>query len=216
MLYYQNWSRGFRYFIWFAIGFVAIALLVSINKVASFDNFIIHIVQSAESPGLTLLAKGLSLIGSSKIAIGISIVTMALLYFLLKHRLELILFLWVGLGSQLLNTLMKLLFHRERPNLHRIVEEIGYSFPSGHSMGAFSLYGVIAYLLWRHLRRRHQRILLILFAVFMTGGIGWSRIYLGVHYPSDVIGGYVASCAWLMLSIGLFETLGKTDIYQRG
>ncbi|MEK3863680.1 phosphatase PAP2 family protein [Paenibacillus sp. FSL H7-0716] len=205
MLYYQNWSRAFRFFLGFAACFAVIAVLVSVNKVSTFDNYIIDGVQSAESPGLTSFAKGLSLIGSSKIAIGISIVTMALLYFLLKHRFELILFLWVGLGSQLLNTIMKLSFHRERPNLHRIVEEIGYSFPSGHSMAAFSLYGVIAFLLWRHLRRRHERVLLIMFAVFMTVGIGWSRIYLGVHYPSDVIGGYMASGAWLMLSICLFQ-----------
>lgn len=115
-------------------------------------------------------------------------------------------FLWVCLGSLLLNTLMKQWFHRERPDIHRIIQEVGYSFPSGHSMAAFSLYGVIAYLLWRHLNRRRERVLLIVLAVLMTGGIGWSRIYLGVHYPSDVVGGYAASGAWLMLSIGLFES----------
>lgn len=190
MLYYQSWSRGFRIFLGFAVCFAAIAVLVKLNRISSFDNSIIYWVQSAESPGLTAFAKGLSFVGSSKLVIGISIGMMALLYFLLKHRLELILFLWVGLGSMLLNTLLKLWFRRERPNFHRIIEEIGYSFPSGHSMAAFSLYGVIAYLLWRHLRRRHERILLIIFTVFMTVGIGWSRIYLGVHYPSDVIGGY--------------------------
>ncbi|WP_379141702.1 phosphatase PAP2 family protein [Paenibacillus sp. sgz500992] len=205
MLYYQYWSRGFRRFLWFLLGFSVIATLVFLNKTASFDTYIIHIVQSAESPALTSLAKGLSLVGSSSLAIGISLLTMALLFFLLKHRLELILFLWVALGSQLLNTMMKLWFHRERPNIHRLIEQAGYSFPSGHSMAAFSLYGVIAYLLWRHLRRHRERFLLICFTVLMTGGIGWSRIYLGVHYPSDVIGGYTASGAWLMLSIGIFE-----------
>lgn len=210
MQYYQNLSRGIRFFLWFAAFFLLIAVLVKLDKVSSFDNNIIHFVQSAESPSLTFLAKGLSLIGSSKMVLGISILTMALLYIWLKHRLELILFLWVGLGSQLLNTLMKLWFHRERPDFHRLIEVAGYSFPSGHSMAAFSLYGVISFLLWRHLPRRHQRTLLIIFAVFMTLGIGWSRIYLGVHYPSDVIGGYAASGAWLMLSIGLFEAYKNT------
>lgn len=205
MLIYRNWSRRFRHFLWFTLGFAAISVLVLLNRTAAFDNSIINAVQSLESPRLTSLAKGLSLVGSSRLAIGISLVTMALLFFVLKHRMELVLFLWVAIGSHLLNTMMKLWFHRERPNIHRLIEEAGYSFPSGHSMAAFSMYGAIAYLLWRHLRKRSGRVLLIIFTIFMTGGIGWSRIYLGVHYPSDVIGGYAASGAWLMLSIACFE-----------
>ncbi|MNI69722.1 Undecaprenyl-diphosphatase BcrC [compost metagenome] len=130
---------------------------------------------------------------------------MALLFFVLKHRMELVLFLCTGIGSSLLNSLLKLWFHRERPTIHRLIEQEGFSFPSGHSMAAFSLYGGVAYLLWRHLPRRWERVMLILFTVLMTGGIGWSRIYLGVHYPSDVIGGYAASGAWLMLCIAGFE-----------
>ncbi|OBZ15088.1 phospholipid phosphatase [Bacillus sp. FJAT-27264] len=203
---YRQWPRGYRLFIWFALVFGLIAAWVTLGNVSSFDNPIIHTVQSMESPTLTALAKMLSLVGSSRLAIGISVLTIILLYFLLKHRMELLLFIWVGLGSQLLNSLMKQWFHRERPNIHRIIQEVGYSFPSGHSMAAFSLYGVIAYLLWRHLNRRRERAILVILAVLMTGGIGWSRIYLGVHYPSDVIGGYAASGAWLMLSIGWFES----------
>lgn len=205
MLYYRYWSGGFRRFIWFLLGFILIAALVMLGGTASFDRFVIHIVQSAESPPLTALAKGLSLVGSSKLAIGISLLTMVILFFALKHRMELALFLWVGLGSQLLNTLLKMWFHRERPSVHRLIEQTGYSFPSGHSMAAFSLYGAIAYLLWRHMRNRRERFMLILFTVLMTGGIGWSRVYLGVHYPSDVVGGYAASGAWLMLSAACFE-----------
>ncbi|MNO94424.1 putative undecaprenyl-diphosphatase YbjG [compost metagenome] len=182
-----------------------IAVFVKADRVSGLDNFIIHAVQSAEFPALTTLAKGLSLVGSSMLAVGISLLTMILLFFVLKHRIELILFLAVGAGSQLLNTWMKLWFHRERPNIHRLIEQAGYSFPSGHSMAAFSLYGVIAYLLWRHMRNGGERVLLILFTVLMTGGIGWSRVYLGVHYPSDVIGGYAASGAWMMLCIAWFE-----------
>ncbi|AIQ41213.1 phosphatase PAP2 family protein [Paenibacillus sp. FSL R7-0297] len=205
MLYYHYWSGGFRRFIWFLLGFILIAVLVKQGGAAGFDRAVIHIVQSMESPPLTALAKSLSLVGSSRLAIGISLLTMTILFFALKHRMELALFLWVGLGSQLLNTLLKLWFHRERPTVHRLIEQAGYSFPSGHSMAAFSLYGVIAYLLWRHMHNRRERFILILFTVLMTGGIGWSRIYLGVHYPSDVIGGYAASGAWLMLSAACFE-----------
>ncbi|KUP22271.1 phosphatase PAP2 family protein [Paenibacillus sp. DMB5] len=210
MFQYRRWSRGFRFSLWFALGFAVIALLVALNKTAYFDNSIIHAVQSAESPGLTSLAKSLSLVGSSKLAVTISLVTMVMLFFVLKHRMELVLFLWVGLGSQLLNTWLKLWFQRERPSIHRLIEQAGYSFPSGHSMAAFSLYGALAYLLWRHMRRKRERLILILFTVLMTLGIGWSRIYLGVHYPSDVIGGYAASGAWLMLSVACFEAYQNT------
>ncbi|WP_019911397.1 phosphatase PAP2 family protein [Paenibacillus sp. HW567] len=205
MLQNQYGSRGFRFFLWFMLAFLVIAVFVKLDRIAFFDNLIIHVVQSAESPALTSLAKGLSLVGSSKLAVGISLLAMALLFFVLKRRVELLLFLAVGLGSQLLNTMMKGWFHRERPSIHRLIEQAGYSFPSGHSMAAFSLYGVLAYLLWRHMRNRRERIVLLVFTVLMTGGIGWSRIYLGVHYPSDVIGGYAASGAWLMLCIAIFE-----------
>ncbi|WP_150268479.1 phosphatase PAP2 family protein [Paenibacillus tepidiphilus] len=204
MLYYRSWSRGFRYLLWFMLGFALIATLVVQEGTLAFDRSVISFVQGMETGGLTFLAKGLSLVGSTGLVIGISIVAMVLLFCLLKHWAELAFFLVASLGSQLLNISMKLWFRRERPNIHRLAEAAGYSFPSGHSMAAFTLYGVLAYLLWRHTRSRKERLLLILFAVLMTLGIGWSRIYLGVHYPSDVIGGYAASGAWLMLCIACF------------
>lgn len=205
MYNYHGGARGFRLFVLFLLFFAAIALYVLSGRMSAFDESVISFVQGAESDRLTALAKGLSLVGSTKLAIGISLAAMAVLFFFLKHRMELVFFLWVSIGSLLLNKLIKAWFHRERPDIHRIIEEIGYSFPSGHSMAAFSLYGGLAYLLWRHMRNRQERFVLAAFAVAMTAGIGWSRIYLGVHYPSDVIGGYAASGAWLMLSIGLFE-----------
>ncbi|AKG34562.1 phosphatase PAP2 family protein [Paenibacillus durus] len=202
-----HWSRGFKLFLLFAVIFGLIAVLVAYNYTAAFDERIIHLVQSAESPALTSAAKTLSLVGSSKIVIGLSLVIMAALFLFFKHRLELLLFLWVGVTSNMLNTVLKDSIHRERPNIHRIIEEPGFSFPSGHSMAAFSVYGALTFLLWRHLHSSAARVLLVAACFLMTAAIGWSRIYLGVHFPSDVIGGYAASCAWLMLSIAWFESL---------
>ncbi|BCG59010.1 phosphatase PAP2 family protein [Paenibacillus sp. URB8-2] len=203
----RHWSRGFRLFLLFVVIFGLIAVLVTYNHTAWFDDRIIHLVQSPESPALTSTAKTLSLVGSSKIVISLSLVIMAALFLFLKHRLELLLFLWVGVTSNILNSILKNWIHRERPNIHRIIEETGFSFPSGHSMAAFSVYGALTFLLWRHLRSGSARVLLVVICFILTAAIGWSRIYLGVHYPSDVIGGYAASCAWLMLSIVLFEAL---------
>ncbi|KGE16756.1 phosphatase PAP2 family protein [Paenibacillus wynnii] len=198
--------RGFVLFIVFALVFTGIAVLVANNWITPLDHFIIKNVQSAESPFLTSMAKGLSFVGSSQLALEIAVITMVLLIIVVRHRMELVLFLWVVvLGSQILNTFLKLQFHRERPSINQLIKQGGYSFPSGHSMTAFSLYVVIAYLLWHSINSKAGRGLLIAGTILLTVGIGWSRVYLGVHYPSDVLGGYAASGAWLMLSIGFLQ-----------
>ncbi|MNP70769.1 Phosphatidylglycerophosphatase B [compost metagenome] len=86
-----------------------------------------------------------------------------------------------------------------------MIDVNGFSFPSGHSMAAFSLYGVMAFLLWRHTLTSIGRGVLIAFSVAMILMIGISRIYLGVHYPSDVLGGFLASGCWLSISIWFYQ-----------
>ncbi|MCH1626458.1 phosphatase PAP2 family protein [Ferdinandcohnia quinoae] len=147
----------------------------------------------------------LSTIGSFPVIVIMSIFIMVFLYKILKHRAELILFIAVLVGSSLLNLILKEVFQRARPELHRLIEITGYSFPSGHAMGAFTFYGVLTFLLWRHIPVIWGRVLLILFSGMMIVGIGVSRIYLGVHYPTDIIGGYVASAFWLTFAIWSFQ-----------
>lgn len=72
-------------------------------------------------------------------------------------------------------------------------------------MAAFSLYGILAYLLWRHISTPVGRGLLIIISITMITAIGVSRIYLGVHYPSDVLGGFLASGSWLTVSIWFYQ-----------
>lgn len=188
-----------------AIGFGLIALLVSDKKIAQFDSTIIAAIQGLESPGLTSIMKFFTFIGSGTQVAIIALLVLFFLFKVLHHRRELILVIWVVLGSTILNEILKTVFHRARPTIHRIVEANGFSFPSGHSMAAFSLYGVIAFLLWRHLSTSLGRGLLILFSIFMIIMIGVSRIYLGVHYPSDVLGGFLASGCLLAVSIWFYQ-----------
>ena len=115
----------------------------------------------------------------------------------------------VVFGSSILNLLLKWVFQRARPDINRLIEITGYSYPSGHSMGAFSFYSVLAYLLWRHIDSRAGRGALIAVSIVMILSIGLSRIYLGVHYPSDIVGGYLASCAWLVRDPILREKDGE-------
>ncbi|MDF2960395.1 MAG: phosphoesterase PA-phosphatase [Paenibacillus sp.] len=186
-------------------GFGLIALMISARKLARFDDILIGRIQGAESPDLTYIMKFFTFIGAGMPAAIVALFVMLLLYKFLHHRKELILFLWVVLGSALLNVILKLLFQRARPDLYRIIDINGFSFPSGHSMAAFSLYGILAFLIWRHIRTAFGRIIIILIGALMILAVGISRIYLGVHYPSDVLGGYLASGFWMSISIWLFQ-----------
>jgi undecaprenyl-diphosphatase len=119
--------------------------MVSYRSIARFDEIIILPIQGMETPPLTVVMKFFTYIGGGAPVIAITLFMMAILYRFLHHRKELILFLWVVAGSALLNEALKLLFRRARSDLHRIAEANGFSFQSGHSMAAFSLYGVLAF-----------------------------------------------------------------------
>jgi undecaprenyl-diphosphatase len=127
------------------------------------------------------------------------------LYFVLKHRTELLLFGTVVIGTPIINQILKQFFHRVRPDLHRLIEIGGYSFPSGHAMNLFPVYGILTFLLWCHIPTRLGRTALIMISSIFILMIGTSRIYLGVHYPSYIIGEYFASGFWLAISIWFFQ-----------
>ena len=132
-------------------GFQGLSMLISRNQLKHFDESIIQVIQGWENPVLTKIAELISRIGSSSVTIPLIIVVAIILFVLLKHRKELILLIGGMLGSTLLNELLKRLYHRARPDIHRIVQEQGFSFPSGHSMAAFTLYAILTFILWRHI-----------------------------------------------------------------
>lgn len=192
------------------IGFVTLAALVKRQSLATFDLAILTTVQAWEHPLITDIAIGLSFIGSIGPVIVLCLIVIAVLYWVLGHRMEILLLIVVVFGSSILNLLLKWVFQRARPDIHRLIEITGYSYPSGHSMAAFSFYSVLTYLLWRHIDSRAGRGALISISVIMILGIGLSRVYLGVHYPSDIVGGYLAACAWLSFLVRSYEKrMGK-------
>lgn len=100
--------------------------------------------------------------------------------------------------SALLNVVLKMLVQRPRPEGFRLAVESGFSFPSGHSMAAMAFFGLIIWLVWHYEQDRRQRLLLTISFGALIAMIGISRIYLGVHYASDVLGGFCASIIWLV------------------
>ncbi len=111
-----------------------------------------------------------------------------------------------GAGAGIINELLKSVFQRVRPDLFNGPFHLTtYSFPSGHSMGSIACYGMLAFIGIRLLRGRGAKIALGLAAALLILGVGLSRIYFGVHYPTDVIGGFLAGAAWLVIAIAIVQ-----------
>lgn len=101
----------------------------------------------------------------------------------------------------ILNQLLKRILQRPRPTEYRIIEETGYSFPSGHSMISMAFYGYLIYLIYKYAKNKYIKWTSIILLSILICSIGISRIYLGVHYTSDVLGGFLISISYLIIYI---------------
>ena len=121
--------------------------------------------------------------------------------------------LWIALNliiSAGLNILLKNLIQRPRPEGYRLIQENGYSFPSGHSMVSMAFYGLIVYLIWKKVKNPKERYILCTICAILPILIGFSRIYLGVHYASDVLAGLLLSLSYIII----FTTIIKPYIEE--
>ena len=133
---------------------------------------------------------------------------LCVLLFRRRHVVDAGLLVIVVAGTELLNTILKLAFHRQRPQVS-FVHLDTYSYPSGHAMMATAFYGAVAYLLCRRLPGIWPRVAVVGAAVALVVVLGFSRLYLGMHYLSDVLGGYAGGAFWLALSIAVALAYGE-------
>ena len=179
------------------------------EKETEVDFYIFNFLSSRViSTPLTGFMKVITYFASATI-LQIGYAVLILLYLILKNYKRAIEIAVIGIGGFLVNYLMKLFFHRVRPP-HPLIEPLqDFSFPSGHATSGFIFYGLLVYLIWKtsipKLIKYSAGAILILFSIL----IGLSRVYLRVHYPSDVIAGFCIGFAWLSLTIWLFERLKK-------
>lgn len=133
------------------------------------------------------------------------------LYFLIRKRWLVTVLLFVSLyGSRYLNFALKSWFERARPDIHTLVTATGYSFPSGHTMNAIAFIGFIAYLtITEHRLELRHKAIIITAASLLIFSVALSRVYLGVHYPSDILAGCAAGGAWLILCILFHQFFSK-------
>lgn len=195
------------------ISFLLLAIFVKLsedllyNELGTFDKVVGESIRGFTSPSLTRIAIIFTNLGSAYIYVGLMFVVGAFLLFRFKHIWETVLLAISLSGALLLNTFLKVLFQRARPDIVHLVKAGGYSYPSGHAMVAAAFYGVIGYLLWLNLRNRSKPTwYIVVFTFALILAIGISRIYLGVHFASDVIAGYAAGGVWAIACIvGLKE-----------
>lgn len=109
------------------------------------------------------------------------------------------------------NLILKNIIQRPRPEGYRLIAESGYSFPSGHSMISMAFYGLIIYMIWKTMKNKKLRNIVCVLITILVILIGISRIYLGVHYASDVIGGFVVSIAYLIVYVSITKTILKIE-----
>ncbi|RDI43136.1 phosphatase PAP2 family protein [Falsibacillus pallidus] len=184
----------------FTKSFLEIADDYNESEIRHFDSFVIAGVQGHVSPFWTKVMVSISFLGSVRWIMILSIAT-ALILFLFKHRLLCLYVIFtVSLGGAF-NWILKSIFQRQRPDIEPIIEEQGYSFPSGHSMGSFIFYGALAFIIFKLYEHRLAKAAGVLLVSLLVLAIGISRIYLGVHYPSDIVGGYTAGAAWTFICI---------------
>jgi membrane-associated phospholipid phosphatase len=160
-----------------------------------FDDFARAAVHSFASPTMTRIMQGLSLLGSVASRAILTVLAVSLFLYFRLHRAAAFL-LVIMAGAVILDLTLKQAFHRPRPVPYFGVAPPSYSFPSGHALGSLCLFGALAIIL-SATPNRTARIVIWTIAILLIVGIGLSRIYLGVHYPSDVVAGYSAAIVWV-------------------
>jgi undecaprenyl-diphosphatase len=171
------------------------------DPITQLDLTIANAFHSHATPTGVAIAKGVSFLGSPAFIAAWGLMLIGLLA---VRRQPLLIGGWVAAvaGGGLLDVALKAVFHRTRPTWDvPLLTARGWSFPSGHAMGSLVAYGMLAYLLVRDPKGRPPRMAIVAGAVTLVLLIGLSRMYLGVHYFSDVVGGYAAGMVWLAACI---------------
>ena len=160
---------------------------------------------------ITPIVKYITWFGSATYLILIS-----LLSFILKNKKISICILSNLIIITILNQLLKFIFERPRPTEYRIITETGYSFPSGHSMVSMAFYGFIIYLIYKNINNKYIKWILISILSLLIISVGISRIYLGVHYTSDFLAGFLISISYLIIYIKYTKRIiDKDSSYER-
>ena len=182
------------------------------SNLDSLDRNILIFISKLRVSAFNGMAVDMTALGSPTVIVLFTIIGLVFLW--LNHDRRGCAYLASGSAGAGIGTfIMKHLFTRERPSgVPRLVEVSGFSYPSGHSLAATSLYLLFIFLAWRHYPAWRARVVLLMCADVLIGGVCFSRLYLGVHYPSDVLSGACLGAAWVFLLTAYFSRVGNRGL----
>ncbi|NJW53332.1 phosphatase PAP2 family protein [Salinimicrobium oceani] len=188
-------------------GFVNLTEEVQGETIDHFDKRVTEFVTSFRTPELNNFFQFVTDLGDFYAYLFATITAGLFFLYKLKNKKFILQLVGVVILSFLVNLALKEAFDRARPTLEHMVVVKTLSYPSGHAMSAMSFYGFLIYLIFQIKMNRGLRIFLSLLFATLILLIGLSRIYLGVHFPSDVVGGFVAGLIWIAFCVFLFNIL---------
>ena len=199
-------EKNYKWIIAFLCLIIVLMMLEDIfeNEQLTLDMLVYRLViLNLRSEPLTVIMKVITNLSSAYVLIAITIGT---LLFIKNKKVGLCVASNLVIAT-LLNQLLKYIIQRPRPDGYRLIAESGYSFPSGHSMVSMAFYGLIIYLIWKMVKNKKIKYISCGVLGLLIPMIGFSRIYLGVHYASDVIGGFAISIVYLLLFTNIARTV---------
>lgn len=191
------------------MAFVYMARRVFVLQNNSFDQKIFDHLEQYVTPANNKIMLFITYLGRHEFLIPANLALIAYFLFIKKHKWYSIKIPAIALSSLALMFILKNLFSRERPLIPLLEEADGLSFPSGHALMSMTFYGLLIYIAWQRIQNPTLKWTLITFLLFLILLIGFSRIYLRVHYTSDVVAGFAMGWLWIVLSLRVLRNIEK-------
>lgn len=192
--------------------FIELTATLKSEALANYDYQITNYVISYRTPWLTDYLTFMTHLGDARGYFIVFTLSAVISYFGFKrwkHTVQIIVVLILALLS---NLALKRFIDRARPDIEHLVVAESLSYPSGHAMVAMAFYGFVIYLIYKFQLHVALKIGIIILLTFLILSIGVSRIYLGVHFPSDIVGGFIAGFIWVVFCIVIFDVI---EVFRR-
>jgi undecaprenyl-diphosphatase len=204
------------------LGFIKLAEAVMGGRTESFDDTILRALRDPSDPAqligpawMTLVVRDVTSLGGVTVLVLVTLIAFGFLLVAGKHHAAVFLLVAAASGTAV-NSLLKDYFVRPRPEVvPHLMDEHSYSFPSGHSMMSAVVYLTLGALLDRFVEGRRLKLYCLSVALLLTFVVGCSRVFLGVHYPTDVLGGWAAGLTWAVLCWLAARYLQKRGAVER-